>query len=139
MQAAHPVFDTDPGGEHQDGGLLRLAKRRQKREPVNARQHAIEYQKVVPTLQCHVQTIDTVVDDINVVPRFAKPFLEVLGEFDLIFNDQDFHSLILLEIDRGADYKFVIWVSATCPPRLSRVRTRSSHAARTMSTGEHYE
>ena len=71
----------------------------------------------------HVQTIDTVVDNINAVARFAQALAQVRRELDLVLNEQDFHNGAFEDSDGLMDCKLGISLPMGYRERVDRRAT----------------
>ena len=76
-----------------------------------------------------MQAVHTVVGDIHHIADLSETLSEVLGQLDFIFNEQNFHEVILEECDLFADYEFVIWLLASCCGPISKVPSVSKGIA----------
>ena len=53
-------------------------------------------------------------NSIHHIADLSEALAQVLGELDFVFNEQNFHGVILEECSLFVDYEFVIWLLAPC-------------------------
>jgi hypothetical protein len=94
LQAAHAVLDLVARGEHQHRrGLALGAHRGQHAEAVDARQHHVEQHQVVVAADGQAATVDAVVRDVDHMAVLAQALVQVLGQLDFVFDDQQSHGV----------------------------------------------
>ena len=80
------------GGQEEHRHLSTLGTQTSEHLPaVHAGQHDVQNDEVVVALQRLVQSVHTVVEQLNRVARFAQSHTQVLTRFAFVFNNQDFH------------------------------------------------
>jgi len=95
LQAPNPVFDLRPGRQHQDRRLLGLPQGRQHGKTVDARQHGVENDDVVGLFDRQMKPVDAVVHHVDHKTLFGQALLEIAGQFDFVFDQEQFHAVIL--------------------------------------------
>jgi hypothetical protein len=82
-----------------------------------------------------VQAIYPVVGNVHHIPGLSEALTQVLGKLDFVFDEQDFHGVILEECGSFADYEFVIWLLVSCRGSLSKVHPVSQGIAQASRQG----
>mmetsp|Transcript_30097 Transcript_30097/g.54744 ORF Transcript_30097/g.54744 Transcript_30097/m.54744 type:complete len:263 (+) Transcript_30097:6986-7774(+) len=94
LQAAHPILDLAARGQHEDRNRPRMTQSREDRQPIDARKHPIQDDKVVLVHGRHVESVDAGVSYLDLVALLGQSFAQVSGRLDFVFDDQDFHEAL---------------------------------------------
>ena len=70
--------------------------------------------QIVAAFKGHVQAVHAIVGDVHHIADLSEALAQILGELDFVFNEQNFHGVILEECSLFVDYEFVIWLLAPC-------------------------
>ena len=99
--------------EHRRAPAL-AAQRLNQREAVEARQHAVDHERVEAVVQREREPVCPVVDELDHVAALAQALLQITGGFDVVFDDQHVHGRNLGR--SGAAIKGLATHSTHCVP-----------------------
>ncbi len=103
-QSLDAIIDRTQRAQHQHGrGHIRLAQRRDQRQSVELRQHAIDDQQVVARRACRRQPAGAVSAVLDRVAGLAQPAAHVAGGLDVVFDQQYLQRLSGVCPDRNSD------------------------------------
>lgn len=82
-----------------------------------------------------MQAIHPVVRNVHHVAGLSQALAQVLGQLDLVFDEQNFHAAILEESGLFVVYEFVIWLLAPCRTRFFKVSPWRKAKSRQIAEG----